>query len=194
MNKPCRIIDKRLFTEVCDDFYFFGIIGALLGCLNLVQVSLKERGVASGDSWPVEVFSSFFSFSAFFFIFLGLLVIGPIATLINVFGYQFPKLEDLVAHVERRFIQLTSMLLAFTWGLLFVVFLRFVLLRFVWNATADDIPFALKIVRFDLLVLCASASATLAAGPDRRRNNWKLALFWLLFAIGIFIWLILLGR
>ena len=110
MEEHFKIIAVRLWAEIRKDLCFFASCGFIVGLLTVWQYTLKERGVAHGESWPDALFSDFVSFNAFGFIFCGLLLIGSFATVMNALGCQWPRLESAVAHLENRFAQLTKCL------------------------------------------------------------------------------------
>lgn len=178
MEAEIKAVVARLAAEIRKDLAFFGVFGALVGWLMIFQHKLQQQGAAPKESWADALFSDFVSFNAFGTVFIGLIAIGSIATLIRKTGQTWPRLDQLVKHVENRLTQLASSIISFTIGLsIFSIAYAAV------TSTGSGAKLAILILFFNFLIVVGYGSATLIARRIPPFDKWWIGLFFLFIAI-----------
>ncbi len=189
LKEQFKIVVVRLFVEVRKDLSFFGSTGVIIGLLMVWQNRLKEMGIAKGESWVDCLFSDFVSFDAFGLLFIGLTAIGSFATIVNTFGFKWIKIEDVVEHLENRFVQLVSSIVSFTAGLSVSA-----LFHSVFTVTMGGVEFAFTIVLFNAMLFIGFVPSTLVARRVKPFDRWQASLFMLMLSLGVVTWLIIRGN
>lgn len=179
---------ERLYAEVKKDLPFFVLCGIVVGYLFIFHSRLKEKGVTQGNNWADSLFSDFVSFNAFGLVFLGLIGVATIATILKELGFQLPRIDAAVIHIETRLAQITSAIISFTLGLSALA-----LFHSVMTITLGGIKLALFVFLFDMLLLCGFFSAVLVAQRSKPFDKWWGAAIMLAFAAGFLAWFIVAG-
>lgn len=188
MPPEIKSIASRLFQEIRRDAPFFSSCGFIVGLFMIWQSRLAKLGVATGDSWPKELFGDFVSFNAFGLVFLGQLALGAIASAFAALNRPLPKLEAVVSHLEERLSQLASSIIAFTAGMSALALLHAFL-----TLEAGGLLLALSVVSFDSIVFSGFVTAV---AVSRRVDPFKglaPALSSLLVALFVVGWFLVRG-
>src|SRR5262249_11629842 len=145
----------KLWTEVKKDIAFFGSCGFVVGCILVLRKRLMELGIAYGKDWADILFSGFFSFEAYAFIFLALIIVASTDTILKSLGVHSPRLVTAVIHIENRLAQVASSIISFVSGLAVVS-----LLHSLWTQTLSGIKlFCLLLYFITFLVFIFSTAA-----------------------------------
>jgi len=179
VDAEIRAVTGSLGREIRKDLPFFGTCGLLVGWLMVAQARLKEGGIGPKDSWADALFSDFVSFNAFGLVFLGLLALGALATCLAALDIRWPRLEQMVEHLEGRLTQLASSIIAFTLGLSGIAFLHSGL-----TLSSGGALLTAMILLFNCLLVVGFGSATLVARRKPPFDRWWIGLAFLTLAIG----------
>lgn len=188
MPPEIRSIATRLLQEIRRDAPFFSSCGIVVGLFMLWQSHLAKMGVATGESWPKELFNDFVSFNAFGLVFLGQIALGSIASAAAAFNRPIHKLEATVLHLEARLSQLASSIIAFSVGMSALAFLHAFL-----TLEAGGFVLALSVVMFDSIVFAGFVTAVAISRRVDPFNRLAPAISSLVAAIIVVCWFLLHG-
>jgi hypothetical protein len=168
MKENTRVIIAPLLAEIRKDCLFFVPVGMALGLLMIWQSRLSVLGYATGKSWPNDLFTDFVPFNAFCLIFLAFIAVGSSATIAKNLGYQWPKLEATVDHLEIRLAQIASLLISFTLGFAITAILHSLL-----TVTRDGaFLFMLMLIQGCFVVVCFFMAAFVVRGGKPFDQVW----------------------
>lgn len=188
MDQKIKYVVDRLYAEIKKDLLFFGLCGIVVGYLFIFHSRLKEKGITQGNNWADSLFSDFVSLNAFGLVFFGLIGVAAIATILKELGFQLPRLEAAVIHLETRLAQITSAIISFTLGLSALA-----LFHSVMTVTLGGIKLALLAFLFDMLLLSGFFSAVLVVKRNKPFDKWWGAAIMLAFVAGFLVWFIVAG-
>lgn len=188
MEETVKATAKALLLEMRKDILFFGGCGFITGLLLVWQTRLKAMGVINDDTYALSLFSDFVSFSAFGFIFIGLIALGTLQTIFLSIGWKWRWLEATVAHLEGRLTQFASTILCFISGLLALA-----LLYSFFNLETGGALLALISIPFSLVIFAGNVSAIIVVRREPPFNKWWVAMLFLVGHSWLIIALILRG-
>lgn len=188
MDSKIKEIIDRLVCEFKKDFLFFGACGALAGYLMVVHSRLKEEGIVHGDAWGNSLFSDFVSVNAFGLVFVGLIALASISTIASSCGFNWPKLEAAVRHLETRLTQISSSIISFTAGLSLLA-----LLHAGMTISSGGLVLAILVIAFNGLLFIGFVSALLIARRIKPWGSVWYAVFSLLMALAALVWFFVKG-
>jgi hypothetical protein len=111
-QKPLKIF----WQEFRKDSLFFGSCGSCVGLFELLGPQASKNGPVPSFKWADAIFVDFVPVHACALLFFGYLIVGCLATVLSPDEKQASVWDDLAFHVQIRWTQLSSSVIAFLAG------------------------------------------------------------------------------